>query len=233
MDMDPAQEAIQAALKGEWDQAIQLNKAILQSNPKDVDALNRMAKAYFEKGDIKNAKSFAKKTLDIDPFNTIATKCLGKWKNVTAIKKNGHSSQTIKITGMFLEESGKTKIAKLLNLGSSKTIASIDTGDEVKLSAHTHKVSVLTSDGQYIGKVADDISARLRRFIKLGNKYQVLVKSVAPKDVKIFIREVERSDKLSDTNTFAAEKIDYVSFTHPILMQQNSKQDNQHENDDS
>ena len=113
---------------------------------------------------------------------------------------------------------GKTKIASLMHLGSPKILAKIDAGDEVFLNTHCHKVYVSTKDGKYIGRISDDLSARLRRLIQLGNVYQVCIKSIKNTEVKIFIREVVRSKKLSDTPSFTTEKIDYVSFTPPELV---------------
>ena len=53
---------------------------------------------------------------------------------------------------------------------------------------------------------------------KIGNKYQTLIKSIQPDEVKVFIREAERSPKLKDIATFSTEKVDYASFTPPELV---------------
>ena len=97
-------------------------------------------------------------------------------------------------------------------------MAKLDAGDEVKLNSHAHKVSVNTFDGKYIGKLPDDISARLRKLISLGNEYQVFIKSIDKNCIKIFIRETKRVSSLSDTPSFSSERIDYVSFTPPELV---------------
>lgn len=216
MKVDSAQEAISAALRGEWEKAIEINQSILKDEPNDVDALNRLARAYSEKGDLKKAKLFAQTVLKIDPFNTIAARCLKKWKSGPGYSQK--VSQGPKDPKTYLEESGKTKITSLLHLGNGKTLASLDTGDELKLSTNKHKVSVLTLSGSYVGKLTDDLSARLNKLIKFGNKYEVLVKSIDSGSVKIFIRETERSEKMSDTPSFATERIDYISFTPPELV---------------
>lgn len=216
MRTNPVQDAIKAALNGDWNKALELNEKILKDTPEDIDTLNRLAKACSETGNMKKAKSLAKKVLDLDPFNPIATKCLQKWKVSSNVTKNGKAAP--KDPGTFLEEPGKTKITNLLNLGSKKTIASLDTGDELSITAHKHKVSLITLDNEYVGKLADDIAARLRTFIKRGNEYKVLVKSSSPEYVRVFIRETKRSEALSDTPSFSSEKIDYVSFTPPELV---------------
>ncbi len=228
MRNDPAQEAIGCALHGEWEKAIEINESLIDQDPKDINALNRLARAYSEIGNIKKARSTAKKVLAIDPFNTIAKKCLQKWI-VTDGKINGIRAKSQVNPKTFLEEPGKTKITTLLHLGDIKTLGLLDTGDELNLNAFQHRVSVTTQDGSYVGRLTDDLSARLRRLIKAGNKYNVMVKSIEPGIIKVFIRETERVEKLSDSPSFPPEKIDYISFTPPELV--HKKETLNHEDD--
>lgn len=217
---DLAQEAISKALVCQWEEAVKINKQILASDPTDVDALNRLARALAEQGDFKKAREIAQKVLKIDVFNTIATKALRKWKNL----QNGEAgSSTPTQVQLFLEEPGKTKIVSLLHLGSTKILANLDSGDEVQLNTHSHRVSVNSADGKYVGRLADDLSARLRKLISYGNEYQVFIKSVNNSDVKVFIRETKRSEKLKDISSFSTEKIDYISFTSPELVHKNEE----------
>src|SRR3989344_2515086 len=120
MDQNLAQKAISCALLGKWENACKINKLIIKDYPDDVDALNRLARSYAELGEIPKAKTYAKKVLRIDPFNTIASKSLSKWK---ALKKGDSDSSSVSDPALFLEESGKTKIVSLLHLGSEKIIS--------------------------------------------------------------------------------------------------------------
>jgi len=54
--------------------------------------------------------------------------------------------------------------------------------------------------------------------MKEGNVYRVLLKSLEPEDVSVFIREVKRVEKLTDVPSFSPEKVEYVSFTPPELV---------------
>lgn len=215
MKDDTVQKAVQKALEGDWEETIKINKSILKKEPKDTEALNRLARAYAETGNYKKAKDTSKKVLKLDPFNSIAQKALDKWKR---LKKRETKKKTPTSPEAFLEEPGKTKIVSLLHIGSKNTLAGLDAGDKLKLSPHKHRVSVTTPDGKYVGRLADDLSARLKKLIKYGNKYQVLIKSVELKKVKVFIRETKRSPKLSDTPSFSTEKINYISFIPPELV---------------
>jgi len=211
------QKAVSAALKGNWDLALQLNKLLVKSNKSDVDALNRLARAYSELGKIAKAKSTSAKVLKLDPSNQIAAKSLEKFKklksgnNITKTKPSG-------VSNMFLEEPGKTKILKLLHIGDEKVLATLDAGNIVKISCKKHRVSILTDSNKYVGRLPDDLASRIKKLIKIGNKYITLIKNANSKEVYVFIREVERSPKMHDIATFSTERIDYVSFTPPELV---------------
>ena len=184
--MDTAQLAITQAMNCDWKAAIHTNIQILKNDPTNIDALNRLARAYIETGKIKKAKETSKKVLGIDPINTIAFKCLDKCKSL----KDGVMLEKENVNPeAFFEIPGKTKIVDLLHLGHESVLALLDSGDEVKFSTHPHRVSVVTKKGnKYIGRLPDDLSARIRNQIKNGVKFQVIIKNVDVKNVKVFIR---------------------------------------------
>lgn len=215
MNEDTAQNAISAALSGNWREAKKINKQILQKDPKDIDALNRLARAYAELGELKKARATATKVLKTDQFNTIALKALEKWRGLKKVE-SGDSHPLSPQT--FLEEPGKTKIVSLLHLGASNVIVKLVSGDEVKLKLHAHRMSVVTKEGKYIGRLPDDLSAWLKKLIRFGNVYKVFIKSVQPKDVKIFVRETKRAAKIASIPSFSAERVDYIAFTPPELV---------------
>lgn len=212
MDTTLAQKAISLALAGNWQEALKINLEILSITHEDTDALNRLARCYSETGEIDKAVATTQKVLKIDPDNTIAQKCIFKWK---AFKPSESNSSPAPSGEVFLEESGKTKMITLVNTGDQNVFANLDSGDEVKLAAFAHRVSVVDNAGRYIGRLPDDIAARLKNMIKKGNKYQTLIKSIDLKDVTVLIRELENKTGIS---SFPPEKLDYVSFTPPDLV---------------
>ena len=215
MDTSPAQTAINMALSGNWKEAIKINSEILGETPEDVEALCRLARAYTELGKISKAREATKKALEIDPVNPIALKFQEKLKSAksTASIFNAQTQPE-----SFLEEPGKTKLITLLNICKGESFADLDPGEEVKLCSLPHKIAITTMKGKYIGKLPDDIAARLRNLIKEGNKYQVLIKSVEPGAITVFIRELERGLKVANIASFSPEKIEYVAFTPPELI---------------
>ncbi|MFH1863685.1 MAG: tetratricopeptide repeat protein [bacterium] len=189
MDSELAQKAILAALKGEWEEAVKYNKGILKEYPNDIQTLNRLAKAYCELGKANQARAYCKKVIKIDPFDSIAKRNLDNWRDLKISQKNPNSSSC---ATDFIEEPGKTKLILLLHTGDPKTISKLSAGDEVELSPYSHRVSVNTKDNKYIGRLPDDLSARLKKCIKLGSSYKVLIKSVENRNIKVFLRETQR-----------------------------------------
>jgi hypothetical protein len=217
--------AIQASLNCNWKEAVKLNLQILKENSADVEALNRLAKAYLQLGEKTKAEITYKKVLKIDKFNSISLKGLASIKSF----KVGPStfSQPKILSSAFLEEPGTTKTVSLTRLSDSKTLAKFQPGDEVKLVAHEHCVSIVSLiDSEYLGRLPDDIASKLRSFLKAGNTYQVWLKSIdilgkpqAKQSVKIFIKELHRSNKYRHTPSFpSTEKLIYAAFTPPELI---------------
>lgn len=219
MDDTLAQKAINSALKNDWNDAVKTNIEILSNCPDDIDSLNRLAKAYAETGKIDKAKKIALKTLKIDPTNSIAKKCLEKWSLINNNSKSAMAGALI--TEAFLEDPGRTRIVSLINTGDKKIIAELDCADELKLNTRGHKISVCTNDGKYLGRLPDDISARLKTLIKYDYEYKVCVKTSSQNEIKVFIREIKRGLKTNNTPSFSSEKIDYVAFTSPEMVHRN------------
>lgn len=229
---DLAQQAIDQALRGNWEEAAVLNKQILKQNPQDGEALNRLARASLELGDLKKAVFCYKKVLRIDPYNEIAQRALlrlaksKRRKSLPAARLRGQGKKrkgnSLSFSGadLFLEEPGKTKTVSLIHLGDEAVINNLNSGDAIKLVPHSHRVSVKTMDRKYIGRLPDDLSRRLIKLTRAGNEYTSLVKSANPDNIKIFIREIKRSQNLGNIPSFPiTEKLGYLPSSLQDSMQ--------------
>lgn len=201
MDGDLAHQAIQAAIKGEWKTAETLNRRILNTSPEDIEALLRLANASRQLGKIKEATTLYEKILKVEPHNLFASRAMERIKKV----KRGINLAQHALTNSFLEEPGKTKTVLLVYVAPTRILASLDTGEPVDLVARPHRISVTTENGVYIGRLPDDLSARLLGFIKGGNEYEAAIKSVNGNRVQIFIRETKRSPKFAITPSFPSD----------------------------
>ena len=70
------EQAIQMALASQWGEAVEVNRKILATSPRDLSALNRLGKALSEVGSYSEAKRAYAQTLELDPTNNIARKNL-------------------------------------------------------------------------------------------------------------------------------------------------------------
>ncbi|MBI4235948.1 MAG: tetratricopeptide repeat protein, partial [Chloroflexi bacterium] len=72
------EQAIALALRNQWAEAAEVNRALLEMTPDDVEALNRLVKALLELGRYAEAREALEKVLRIAPHNTIARKNLDR-----------------------------------------------------------------------------------------------------------------------------------------------------------
>lgn len=71
-----SRQAIDLAMQGRWREAVSVNKLIIEDFPRDVDGYNRLGRAYMELGEYSQAREAYSRTIELDPFNTIARKNL-------------------------------------------------------------------------------------------------------------------------------------------------------------
>ena len=79
-------QAVEAALKQNWETAIKLNLDIIALDPSYIDAYLGLGFAYMHVSNLKEAKAQYKKALDIDPVNIIAQNNVDK---LNVLLKNG------------------------------------------------------------------------------------------------------------------------------------------------
>jgi len=198
--MDLATLAIKKALAGAWDEAINLNERILKDEPENVDALNRLAQALAQKGQIKKTQKAYRKVLKLDRFNPIAKRNLEKLKKAKKTKAVPLDQNP----DNFLEEPGKTKVVPLVRLGSQENLLSLTPGQPLVLEPKTKSISLYTKESQYIGRLPDDLSLKLSWLVNRGNRYKAFVKVVEKNRVLAFVREVKRSKRNKNYPSFSS-----------------------------
>lgn len=215
------QAAIEAALNNNWPQAVSLNEALLKANPKEIETLNRLARAYMESGLVGKAKTTYKHVLEMDPYNTIAAKNLEKLtgltkKDITRAQTNGNGHAPIS-ADLFLEEPGKTKVIELQDLAMSKILATLHTGDPVSLETKASEVMV-TINNKRLGKLPPEYAEKISGAIRSGSKFTAIIKAVAVRKskneatVSLFVRETEHAPKLGNTQIFPSNSSHLTSF---------------------
>lgn len=197
------QKAIDAAVAGQWEEAIRLNKKILKQDKKNLSALLRLAFAYLQTDNLAKAKKIYQQILKIQPINPVAIENLERIKilQTKKIKKN-KKDKIFYNPDLFLETVGKTKTVKLVNLGQKNVLAQLMIGQEVVMKTKKRKVEIRTKDGEYIGSLPDDLSKRLRLFLKAKSQYSVFIKENNFNNLIVFIREEKKGKKVADFTSF-------------------------------
>ena len=158
----------------------------------EADAENRLAKALWELGELGAAREHYQAALALDPTNRIAERNIDRLKTllVAAGEKTVPAQEGSKApVRIFVEETGKTGFAHLLDLPDPKKLAQVNPGDTVELTPEGNRL-IAISNGMRIGVVEPRVAARLLKLIADGNKYLAGVTSLGAQDVRIIIREI-------------------------------------------
>lgn len=204
-------EAVQLAIAGRWDDAVKLNKFIVESFGADEETQNRLGKALSELGKLKDAKAAYEVALKLNPMNTIAK------KNAARINTLLHQKEGLKVGGtrvdlnLFVEEMGKTIITALE--GASADICSrVAAGDVAELKVDGDSIVAETSRGVKLGTLEAKLARRLIKFMRGGNRYQGGVTACDGNTVKLIVRETYQDPKFAGKPSFPMRRKREVEF---------------------
>jgi hypothetical protein len=220
------EQAIDAARRADWAAAAEANRKVLEMGP-DSNAHNRLAKANWELGELATAREHYQSALAIDPTNRIAERNIGRLRQLMA----DAGSRTVAATpgskapvSLFVEETGKTGFAHLVDLARPADLAQVNPGDFVELAPSGPRV-VAKSNGVNIGVVEPRVAARLLRLMADGNKYAAGVTSLGDKDVRLIIRETYQDPANYGKVSFptAARVSDLRPYTKGTLVREEAE----------
>ncbi|MFO1541536.1 MAG: hypothetical protein ACKOTZ_14025 [Chloroflexota bacterium] len=219
------EQAIAAATAADWAEAARVNERILELGP-DTEAENRLAKAFWELGELATAREHYQAALAIDPTNRIAERNIARLRVLLAeagkrtVPARPGSKAPVSI---FVEETGKTGFAHLdpRTLASPRDLAQVNPGDAVELVPDGPRLRAV-SNGVAIGIVEPRVAARLIKLIAEGNKYAAGVTSLGDKDVRIIIHEVYQDPRNYGKVSFptAAKVSDLRPYTKGTLVRE-------------
>ena len=228
------EQAIAAATAADWSEAVRINDRILELGP-DSESENRLAKAYWELGELANAREHYQAALAIDPTNRIADRNISRLRILLAEagKKTVPAKPGSKApVGIFVEETGKTGFAHLLDLAPPKDLAQVNPGDAVELIPEANRL-IAISNGIRIGIVEPRVAARLLKLMADGNKYLAGVTSLGDRDVRLIIREVFQDPRNYGKVSFptAAKSTDLRPYTKGTLVREDEDLEDDLEDD--
>ena len=186
---DLAKRAVALAMKSRWAEAVHANRAILAEFPNDVEAYNRMGKALAEVGRVVEARAAFARVLDLSPHNSIAKKNLDRLGKL-ADGESGPSASSSEPRRVFIEESGKSGVTPLIDLGRASDLLKVAPGHPVTLRVEGSSLKAYGSMDVYLGQVEPRLGSRLIRLMRGGNRYEAAVKSAGEGELAIMIREV-------------------------------------------
>jgi tetratricopeptide (TPR) repeat protein len=229
-----AEQAIANAAAGQWSDAVETNRKLLEMGP-EAEAENRLAKALWELGELGAAREHYQAALALDPTNRIAERNIDRLKTllVAAGEKTVAAAEGSKApVRIFVEETGKTGFAHLLELAEAKKLAQVNPGDTVELTPEKNRL-IAISNGMRIGVVEPRVAARLLKLIAEGNKYLAGVTSLGAQDVRIIIREIFQDPRNYGKVSFptAAKSTDLRPYTKGTLLREDEELEEDLEDD--
>lgn len=182
--------AIALAMQGRWREAVAANEGIIASFPNDVDAYNRLGRAYMELGEYSQAREAYSRTVALDPHNVIAQKNLRRLSHLGGALVGSESDSHQVEPQHFIEETGKAGAVNLYHLAPPEILATVVAGDMVYLKIDGANLIVDNSREQYLGQVEPRHGQRLIRLMEGGNKYTAAIISSTEDKITAFVREV-------------------------------------------
>ncbi len=192
-------------MQNQWQEAVDVNRQIIDLAPEEADAWNRLGKAYSEIGRYAEARDAYNETLQRDSSNTIALKQIKRLSLLIDENPAADETRTKLDPRLLVEETGKTGIFELQNPAQASILARMTAGDEVYLKPDGSTVRVENGRGETLGHLPARAALRLLELIKGGNKYVAGVMSVAEHAIRVLIRETHQAPDLQGRVSFPAK----------------------------
>ena len=192
------ERAIELAMQNRWSEAADVNRKIIELYPNDADAYNRLGKALMEMGRYRDALATYQKAIEFDPNNVIAKKNVERLVHLAdkAPAKSAPPKQAKAASeaegvqpNIFIEETGKTGLTTLVNLGKQDVRLQVTAGDRVELRINGNSLEVYDEAGRLLGNVEPRLAKRIITLSGGGNRYTAAATAVSENSLSIIIRE--------------------------------------------
>lgn len=221
-----SEKAIQLAMQSRWDEAAEFNKQMLELFPNDVDTFNRLGKALLELGRYGESLEAYQQAARLDPSSTIAQKNIQRLTKLVEDQQAPLLPPTPLDPKLFIEESGRTVVTTLLDLGSVEALASLNPGDPLGVQVEGTQVRVLDPNGGSVGKIEPKLAQRLIRLLESGNRYSVAVTSADEQSVRVILRETHRDPSMGTRPSFPTTVTDAGrAYTRDIIRYEVEEED--------
>ena len=203
-----SKRAIALAMRGRWREAVAANKEIIASFPNDVDAYNRLGRAYIELGEYSQAKEAYGRAIELDPHNVIAQKNLRRLSYLEGAVVGLEADSDKAEPQHFIEETGKTGVVDLYHMAPQEILAKMVAGDRVYLKIDEPGLTVESGRGEYLGQVEPKHGQRLIKLMAGGNQYTAAIVSSTEDRVTVIIREVYQDPSQAGQLSFPSKGVE-------------------------
>ncbi|HEX4213072.1 MAG TPA: tetratricopeptide repeat protein [Candidatus Dormibacteraeota bacterium] len=219
------EEAVQLAAEAQWEEAIELNKFMIETFGPDEACHNRIGKALTELGRLEEAKVAYDKALALNPQNLVARKNTQRLENLMKAHQGVRAGAVKVDLNLFVEEMGKTTTTNLRSTDVD-VCSKIAPGDVAELRVEGDGVEVDTIRGVRIGALEAKLARRLLKFIQGGNRYQAGVTSCDAGVVKVIVREVYQDPKFAGKPSFPITRkrdVEFRPYAREALVTRDSR----------
>lgn len=221
-------QAVDAAIRGDWTKAVEVNAEMLKKNKENIPTLLRLGFAYLQLKKYEQSLTIYKRVLKIQPQNAIAGDYVEKIDLRKKDTKIGLTTNVVLDSNIFIELPGKTKAVSLSQLGQKSTLAKLMIGEEVYLFIRKHHVEIRTESDEYIGVLPDDVGVRLMYFLENESEYQIYIQEATLSNIIVFIREISKGKKVERLVSFPVDIPGSISKVQ-AYQQQKRDEDQQDE----
>jgi hypothetical protein len=227
-----AEQAIQLALEGKWEEAVAVNRSILSLQPNDVDTWNRLGKALMELGRYLEARDAYKRALELDAVNNIARRNLERLNvlSETAEERRKEAVATTVPREIFIEETGKTGTTVLQDVSADVAVR-LSAGDMVFLKAEDNVLAVENAENERVGAVEPKLGLRLIRLMEGGNQYAAAVKSLSEGEVQVIIKETYKHPSQEGKMSFPPIATEVRPYIKESLLRYETEEEEETEPD--
>jgi tetratricopeptide (TPR) repeat protein len=200
-----SKHAISLAMEGHWREAVEVNLSIIEKFPNDIDAHNRLGKAYLEMGEYAQAKATYQKALKLDQYNTIAKKNIQRLDLMGEGAAAPNSNTEKADPNLFIEEIGKAGVVNLYQIAPGERLVKMMAGDKVFLKPQHASLAVENIREEYLGLVPSKFALRLMKLMEGGNKYTCAVVASNETAISVIIRETYQDPSQAGRVSFPAK----------------------------
>jgi hypothetical protein len=183
-----SKEAIDLAMQARWQEAVDVNKEIIENFPEDVDTYNRLGRAYMELGRYAQAKEAYHRAVELDRYNVIANRNLRRLNDLKETETTEVETDKVE-PQQFIEEIGKAGVVTLHELAPKENRARTVAGDKANLKVNGSFLVVENGRGEYLGRVEPKHAQRLIRLMLGGNRYSAIVVRSTAEMMTVMVRE--------------------------------------------